>query len=1323
MSHFLSTAPRLKTISLTDLLELPSFILFHITSSQILFVHNPSEQSACRKVPTKHAMAMRFRQISLIFFIMLSIPDIQASTWRIPATEVKYRIAENSPPGHILGVVVGTIPQKSVTNALGAPSQFFHLDPVTSELSLKTEIDAEKLCALASRREDEKGMNGGLTDVVTCNTATGDLSVQLDVNILLPDGGLQAVFKVTVEILDVDDNPPRFDNRMWKRHLREAVYRKGHKIDLPKARDTDLLPEHRSIRYRLEQNFEDTFHLEDLDAETQDYFNMTLVAFSPSRGSLLHGIYPGDKTSDQLESRLQVEIYVDDMNDNEPFFDKPNYNITVPEDTLPGTAIFQLKAHDADRSAQLAYSLVESHGTGGSQAVASIFEVDRGGRVILRRPLDFESRKSYTLPVTVTDGDFSAETTLYVAVADVNDEAPRFEINPIHLSVEEETSAKRLIGQVRVFDPDSMEVNGVVRCKEPEEWTNRQALLFSPDPQSRPSAGGYDLQTRIKLDREGPDTLAGGIALVRLICWDGNEMSHSSGEPTRRLTSTMTATLTIRDINDNSPTFLQSIYHVAVAENNHIGAKLIQVQAHDPDDGENAEITYSLLDRANFHVDPVSGWVTAAVEFDREKRDSYQLTIIASDNGSQRLTGSALINVTILDQNDNVPQLVPCDKMSNPLLVWENSPVGTFVGNLIATDADVGRNGEIVFRLPKKLASMSHFELRSNGSLFTALPLDREQKITLIKGWDYKKLLAIAAYEFLVEVRDRGTPNALSSTETVCITVLDENDNDPHFVLPDRLYSLEDRLLDSPLRKRESIEMVSDAGTSKPIKDGSSADLNFEPSLRVSLRETQGQLVTRLEATDPDEGPNGRVIYGLRRHAHSRARVNRAAGDFLGVDGNTGEVWLKRALQEEDLGPHIFVVSANDQGAPMSRSESKAMLVSVENIPPRAMDGGSASSSFIASADGSGAEGGVLANLFPFKLGERKNVIILVGLVSISVILAVALIAAMICMLKPCRAFSRQPRRFFNQDQMSPTSGFNSTTFPAPTTADGGLISLQETRLIDNTSVDNFGGGTHDYGYGAILSPADMADSDNWLGNNVKGGAFRIVNTDAVSPVDEEAVGRIPPLWNKYSSLPRDNPDRYGSSLSLKQANISTVTTTAGVPMTPLRKNDENTTETSPPGNWTLMKLALESNSNGSHIALPVTLLPACVHSTRTSVVSGENPFLSPSVASPTPVMTTTFLPSVGEKLDVDVRITEHASDSGQGDSDEDLRPQALIHSLPVINLVRLPCEFGEDDPWKMASAGEALCNEDYVRLQNTTVQSGSKKRSEDTMAVPNQHN
>lgn len=67
---------------------------------------------------------------------------------------------------------------------------------------------------------------------------------------------------------------------------------------------------------------------------------------------------------------------------------------------------------------------------------------------------------------------------------------------------------------------------------------------------------------------------------------------------------------------------------------------------------------------------------------------------------------------------------------------------------------------------------------------------------------------------------------------------------------------------------------------------------------------------------------------------------------------------------------------------------------------------------------------------------------------------------------------------------------------------------MQETRLIDNTSVDNFGNGigagNHDYGYGPPVSPVDVVDPDGWVGSDGKGGIFRVVNTDAVSSVSEE---------------------------------------------------------------------------------------------------------------------------------------------------------------------------------------------------------------------------
>ena len=95
----------------------------------------------------------------LVYFIYLLfyLPILLATSWRIPATDVRYKLAENSPKGHLLGTVAGPAPQNGFRNAFGAPSQLFHLDPTTSELSVKAEIDAEKLCALATRRDDEQG--------------------------------------------------------------------------------------------------------------------------------------------------------------------------------------------------------------------------------------------------------------------------------------------------------------------------------------------------------------------------------------------------------------------------------------------------------------------------------------------------------------------------------------------------------------------------------------------------------------------------------------------------------------------------------------------------------------------------------------------------------------------------------------------------------------------------------------------------------------------------------------------------------------------------------------------------------------------------------------------------------------------------------------------------------------------------------------------------------------------------------------------------------------------------------------------------------------
>lgn len=134
---------------------------------------------------------------------------------------------------------------------------------------------------------------------------------------------------------------------------------------------------------------------------------------------------------------------------------------------------------------------------------------------------------------------------------------------------------------MRIRDPDSPSVNGLVECSEPPGLIRRQALHFLPDPTVNPSAEVYDLTTRIMLDREDPENPIPGHLIIYLICSDGalssgGMISHNSDSKIR-LTSTMTATLSIRDVNDHKPIFENSIYHMSIQENNPIGEKVVQV--------------------------------------------------------------------------------------------------------------------------------------------------------------------------------------------------------------------------------------------------------------------------------------------------------------------------------------------------------------------------------------------------------------------------------------------------------------------------------------------------------------------------------------------------------------------------------------------------------------------------------------------------------------------------------------------------------------------------------------------------------------------------
>ena len=110
----------------------------------------------------------------------------------------------------------------------------------------------------------------------------------------------------------------------------------------------------------------------------------------------------------------------------------------------------------------------------------------------------------------------------------------------------------------------------------------------------------------------------------------------------------------------------------------------------DADVGSNSDLSYSLASGADtnaFSIDSKTGTISTKILFDRETKDSYTLTVRATDNGTQPLSGSATVVITILDVNDNKPDI---KNLPQTIQVSEGSAVGSILYVLSATDKDQG---------------------------------------------------------------------------------------------------------------------------------------------------------------------------------------------------------------------------------------------------------------------------------------------------------------------------------------------------------------------------------------------------------------------------------------------------------------------------------------------------------------------------------------------------------------------------------------------------------------------------------------------------------
>lgn len=596
-------------------------------------------------------------------------------------------------------------------------TQYFEVKQATGDLVIKEKIDREQMCELSS----------------TCS---------LHLQILLENP--LDIQRVVVEILDVNDNAPQFSTSNISLEVSEAAA-PGTKFRLESAHDPDVGTN--SLRtYHLAANdffilnvetksdgskFSELVVDKALDRETQASFRLLLTAVD------------GGQPEKSGSTLLLIKVL--DVNDNAPVFDEPVKKVRLLENVAPGTLVTKLNATDADSGNNGEISFLFSKYT--AERVLSLFSVDsKSGEIRVKGNVDYEKGAAYHITVQARDGGSPAmegSCNVMVDIIDVNDNAPEVTLTSVTSSIREDSTPGTTVALISARDLDSG-ANGEVTL------TVQPGLPFKLN-----SAFGmhYSLITAGNLDRE---TVPEYTVVIK---------ATDAGSPP--LSSQTTFVVKLSDVNDNAPTFSQPSYSVDIPENNAPSAPIAVVSATDPDLGDNARISYSLLSSmvqgspisSYVYINPESGHIYSMRSLDHEQLNAFRIEVQARDAGVPPRTANVTVHVFVVDVNDNAPVIVhpsiPKDKRLQ-LSVPPSASPGYFLSKLVGVDADSGHNAWLFYSIaPGPNARMFRIGAHS-GELHMA------------RKWAEEEVGS--SYDIMVIIQDNGDPPK-STSINITVTV------------------------------------------------------------------------------------------------------------------------------------------------------------------------------------------------------------------------------------------------------------------------------------------------------------------------------------------------------------------------------------------------------------------------------------------------------------------------------------------------------------------------------------------------------------------------
>ncbi|NXA17196.1 PCDC2 protein, partial [Ibidorhyncha struthersii] len=564
-----------------------------------------------------------------------------------------------------------------------------------------------------------------------------------------------------------------------------------------------------------------------------------------------------------LENPLElyrVEFKVLDINDNSPSFPLSEYHINVPEFLSPGSRFMLPNAQDLDEGTNsdpdVGTNSVQSYQLSPSRHFALDLKGFQSGskllELVLQQPLDREQSALQQLVLTAVDGGDPPKfgtAQISVRVVDTNDNPPAFDRSTYTVSLLENAPPGTLVVKLNASDPDEGS-NGDVIYSFGSYTPQKVRQLFSVDPHSGEvrvngtldyeEASSYEIY--VQATDQGPVSLAGHCKVL----------------------------VNIVDANDNVPEVVLTSLYSPVPEDAKAGTVVALMSVTDQDSGLNKQVTLRIPPGLPFALNSFKNSYTLITQgkLDHEKAAAYNITVTATDSGSPPLSSQKVIHVEISDINDNPPRF---EEPVYSVYIPENNPIGALLCTIKATDPDVAENAYVSYSLLdgeiEGLPVASYVSIKTDSGNMYA-----------VRSFDYETL---REFQVIVQARDAGIP-PLSSTVTVYIYVVDENDHAPQILYP--------------------------------TSTNTSAALEMIPRSAYA-----GYLVTKIIAIDGDSGQNAWLFFHL---------VQTSDPGLFRVELHTGEIRTTRKLGEDSTSTFNLTVEVRDNGDP-PMSSSVAITVAV----------------------------------------------------------------------------------------------------------------------------------------------------------------------------------------------------------------------------------------------------------------------------------------------------------------------------------------------------------------------------------------------------------